>query len=184
MSSKKRREKAEAETNIDMDMTPMIDIVFQMILFFIIITDFSQKEIALLQLPWSTVGIEDLGEDPTRLVINVTAPIPTGATLAQYSEKKRDQSDKIMVKGKYVGFRELFEILQQAGVQDERYREKDNPKLSSRSVLVRCDGAQAFDFVKGVLQVCASPEIAIYKIEIATAEKAADEAKKSDGEKK
>ena len=167
----KIREHKVPDADVELDMTPMIDIVFQMILFFIIITDFSQKEIALLKLPWSTVGVDDEGEDATRLVINVTAPIPTGASLLEWSERKRGQSDKIMIKGKYVGFRELYEILQGAGVQNPKYREPDNEKLSSRSVLVRCDSAQAFDYVKGVLQVCASPEIAIYKIEIATAEK-------------
>ena len=47
--------------------------------------------------------------------------------------------------------------------------------MSSRALLIRCDGKQAFDYVKAILQICANPEIAIYKIEIATAEQAADE---------
>ncbi|MCB9831958.1 MAG: biopolymer transporter ExbD [Planctomycetes bacterium] len=172
--AKKVKEHTIPDSTVDLDMTPMIDMVFQMILFFIIITDFSQKEIALLTLPWSTVGVDDEGEDPGRLVINVTAPVPTGES---WPEKKTEQADKIMIKGKYIGFRELYEILRGAGVNNPKYRDPENPRLSTRSVLVRCDCAQAFDYVKGVLQVCASPDIAIYKIEIATAEKQHDDKK-------
>ena len=35
--------------SIGLNMTPMIDIVFQMVMFFIIITDFSQQDIAMLE---------------------------------------------------------------------------------------------------------------------------------------
>ena len=60
MAKRKLREHVVPDASVELNMTPMIDIVFQMILFFIIITDFTQNDIALLELPWSTVGEDDL----------------------------------------------------------------------------------------------------------------------------
>ena len=175
MGKKKIREHVVPDSDVEMNMTPMIDIVFQMILFFIIITDFTQKDIALLELPWSTVGTEDEGDDPTRMILNVTAPIPANVDSdpelrLKWPPTKRKQANKILAQGKELNFVDLHNYLVANGVKNERYREKDNEKLCSRKLLLRCDGDQAFDYVKAVLQICAMPDVAIYKIEIATAE--------------
>jgi len=170
MSSRKVRERDTEEVDIEMNMTPMIDIVFQMILFFIIITDFSKEEIALLELPYSTVGIDDEGEEKDRVIINVTAPYPeSAADLEGMKGEKRRNLNRIMVRGRPYDFEGLAGYLRLRGVNYKS--EPDNPTLSRTSVLVRCDGQQAFDYVKAILQICAQKEVAIYKIEIATAEK-------------
>lgn len=175
MAKKKIRKHTVPDADIELDMTPMIDIVFQMIMFFIIITDFSQDDIALLDLPWSTAGEEDKGDDETRIIINVTAPVPTKADPKKWDKKLRSRANKILVRGKEKDFVALYKYLLAAGVRNPRYQDKEHPALSNRSLLIRCDGSQAFDYVKAILQICANPDIAIYKIEIATAEKATDE---------
>lgn len=175
MGKKNDKSSIAPESEVEMNMTPMIDIVFQMILFFIIITDFTQKEIALLELPWSTVGTEDEGDDPERLIINVTAPVPSSAATDpkianKWPASKRRQADKILVKNKELTFVDLYHFLQNSGVKNLKYRDPENEKLCSRKLLIRCDGDQSFDYVKAILQICAMPDVAIYKIEIATAE--------------
>ena len=45
--------------------------------------------------------------------------------------------------------------------------EPKEPRTSRRSVLVRCDRKQAFAYVQAILQICADPEIAITKVDIA-----------------
>ncbi|MFT7617641.1 MAG: biopolymer transport protein ExbD [Planctomycetota bacterium] len=175
MGKKKIREHTVPDADIGMDMTPMIDIVFQMIMFFIIITDFSQEDIALLELPWSTVGVEDDGEDENRIIINITSPIPTKADPKKWDERRRKQANQILVKGKPKDFIGIYRFLESNGVQNKRYRDPENQNLSTRSILIRCDGAQAFDYVKAILQICANPEIAIYKIELATSEQIKEE---------
>lgn len=170
MSSRKIRDRVTEETDIEMNMTPMIDIVFQMILFFIIITDFSKQEIALLELPYSTVGIDDEGEEKDRVIINVTAPHPeSAAELDGMKGEKRRNLNRILVRGRTYDFEGLAGYLRLRGVNFKP--EPDNSQLSRTSVLVRCDGQQAFDYVKAILQICAQKEVAIYKLEIATAEK-------------
>ncbi len=170
MASRNLRERDVEETDIELNMTPMIDIVFQMILFFIIITDFSKQEIALLELPYSTVGIDDEGEEEDRVIINITAPHPqTDAELEGMKGEKRRNLNKILVRGRAYKFEDLAGYLRLRGVNFKP--EPENPTLSRTSVLVRCDGEQAFDYVKAILQICAQQEVAIYRIEIATAEK-------------
>lgn len=176
MAKKKVRDRGASSVGevVKFDLTPMIDVVFQMIMFFIIITDFTQKDIALLELPWSTVGEEDEGLDPERIIINITAPRPSAAELQQnpkdWPPRKLEQADQILVNNKPMTFMQLSEYLVANGRQNPRYRDPQNPNLSTRSLLIRCDANQAFDLVEGVLQVCALPTVAIYKIEIATAE--------------
>ena len=48
-------EKENHNTPPELDMTPMIDVVFQLIIFFMLITDMSQKELEELYLPKAEV---------------------------------------------------------------------------------------------------------------------------------
>jgi biopolymer transport protein ExbD len=52
-----------------MDMTPMIDVVFQLIIFFMTVSQQSQLEDVQLELP-RTAGVQDQG--PTTITVNLT----------------------------------------------------------------------------------------------------------------
>src|SRR5262245_23218511 len=75
--------KMEPPSAQGMNMTPMIDIVFNLVQFFMLTLDMSRKELAALDLPRAHEGIEDKDpnanrmpgqqEDHTRFVINLTA---------------------------------------------------------------------------------------------------------------
>lgn len=163
------------DIEMKMDMTPMIDMVFQLVMFFIISVDFSRQELAFLKLPHSTAGIEDKAEDPRRIVINVTAPAPTEAELKNpdiarlWPQSRIDQANRILIRNKSYTFDQLLEYLKVRGVQ---YRpDPKDPTVAETSILIRCDGGQAFDLVKRIMQVCVHPNVRISKVEIATAEK-------------
>ena len=82
--------------------------------------------------------------------------------------EKRNNLNRILIRGRSYDFEGLAGYLRLRG---PKYKpDPDNNTLSRASVLVRCDGEQAFDYVKAILQICAQKEVAIYKIEIATAE--------------
>ena len=131
---------AVSKPTIDMDMTPMIDIVFQMILFFIIITDFTQQEIALLELPWSTVGIEDEGEDTERITINITTPLPSNPGCAWTGRpRKRRAGQQDHDQGQVRGHLHVSSTRSSRNYGKKNFPEEDKPHLSRRSVLVRCD---------------------------------------------
>ena len=80
---------------IEMDMTPMIDVVFQLIIFFILITDLTQSELEELKLPMAMNAVEDK-PDPSivRPVLNV---LPDGTMVKKrrpiYDPEKEDTPD-------------------------------------------------------------------------------------------
>ena len=147
-----------------LNMTPMIDIVFNLVTFFMLTLDMSKKELAALDLPRANSGIEDKPDvidsrDPkakaenTRFVINLlgkgeimmkgeTYPL-SGAS----PEEQKKSLDKL---------REKLRTL----TRDPMLR---NPDGSSKViVLVRGDRTTKWQYVQWVMQVCA--ENKIYKI--------------------
>ena len=60
----------EADTEVEVDMTPMIDMTFLLIIFFIIVNDMSQKDLEELKLP---IAMEAGHDEPpeNRPVLNV-----------------------------------------------------------------------------------------------------------------
>lgn len=58
------------------NMTPMIDIVFQLIIFFMLIMDMSKRETTPLNLPEASKALEDSKPDESLLVINIMGDDP------------------------------------------------------------------------------------------------------------
>ncbi len=59
-------------SHIGMNMTPMIDIVFQLIVFFLVASHLAQQEVQLeLDLPSATEGQRLAEDQPRRIVVNV-----------------------------------------------------------------------------------------------------------------
>ncbi|MCB9883315.1 MAG: biopolymer transporter ExbD [Planctomycetes bacterium] len=67
-----RRNRSGISTEMKTDMTPMIDMVFQLIIFFIVVLDFTQKDLEDLDPPSVRNGAVEDKPDPERLLINVT----------------------------------------------------------------------------------------------------------------
>ena len=62
----------EVEGGAEMDMTPMIDITFQLIIFFLVANDLTRKETGDLELPKAIYGEEDKAtEKDPRIIINI-----------------------------------------------------------------------------------------------------------------
>jgi len=197
----RRRQKAD-NADVEINMTPMIDVVFNLIIFFMVITDMTQQELEYLILPKADLASEDKGEDKDRLIVNIVDPN------AKDSKDRVDPNrPPIFFKGRQVrDFEDLRHRLRIAA-DPLVYPEKEKPdgtKLdpvgrlggkpvwpSSRALLVRCDQGQMFGWVQAIMQICTfmpgrppqkelqdSP--LIYKIEIAVAEPNAEGGKGND----
>ncbi len=69
--SKSTKKMMEGESS-EMDMTPMIDIVFNLLIFFMVVTDLQQKDLADLTLPLAYKAMEDKDNDvDDRVIVNV-----------------------------------------------------------------------------------------------------------------
>lgn len=70
MARKKKR--PDATESGELDMTPMIDIVFNLLVFFMVITDLTQKDLVELTLPIAYMAQEDKAdEEDDRIILNV-----------------------------------------------------------------------------------------------------------------
>lgn len=159
MAKKKKRSGAiEAEQP---DLTPMIDITFQLVVFFLVANDLTRKEIEELELPQALAGGEDKGEDQ-RIIINILQPkdinnppkIPT-----------------IKVKGREYDLKQLERFMK---TQADLKREGDGSPGSPSAVyvLVRADKHAPWQHIQYVMQACAAPGVAIYKMQFATTKNA------------
>ena len=68
----KKRKSLEMNVEVEANMTPMIDMVFQLIIFFLLVLDFTQKDLEDLDPPSVRNGAVEDKPDPERLLINVT----------------------------------------------------------------------------------------------------------------
>ena len=69
--AKRSSQAAKMSEGGGIDMTPMIDVIFQLIIFFMCVTDMADQSRAVLELPSARKAEPDVAE-PGRLIINVT----------------------------------------------------------------------------------------------------------------
>jgi biopolymer transport protein ExbD len=139
------------------DMTPMIDVVFQLLIFFMIAIDLSQDDLSELTLPMSTAAVKDEPED-NRLYVNIKRD-------GKY-EFKRQPYDLDQIKGK------LFTMVDLPMKGGKPARDKDG--LAMRPILIRADQASEFKHVQKVMYVCALKELKIWMVNLAAGQQNQD----------
>lgn len=142
MAKKNKKSVLDDLPEIETNMTAMIDIVFQLIIFFIFITDLSQTERPTLSLPIASEASEDKLGDPERLIINVY------------------KDGSVEIAGSKVSTIELEKIL-----YEEYKKSKDEDNTSHRVVLIRGDVATAYQHIQALMVQCA--RLKIYKLTFA-----------------
>jgi biopolymer transport protein ExbD len=157
MKLTKKRPSDEAE----MDMTPMIDIVFQLIIFFMLITDMTQKELEELYLPKAKVAVADKpNPNEIRPIINVLADGSVWVMREIHYDPAKD--DK---------FRKLSEYL--ARMAKQMPKKPINPadpssmQVPDNPLLIRADQATPAKYIQKVMELCGKAGIQIWKVELA-----------------
>jgi biopolymer transport protein ExbD len=141
-------------SDLEMNMTPMIDIVFQLIIFLMLANDMSRKEIEDLVLPKALNGSQDLGiNEKRRLIVNL-----------QPNERDPNGPPTFKVRGEELN---LDRFQQMLGPEADREREPDGPRASQLFILVRADRKARWQDVQWVMQACADPKIRVYKLQFA-----------------
>jgi biopolymer transport protein ExbD len=136
------------EQVLPIDLTPFIDIVFNLVIFFILAVDMSQKDLVALELPVADLGNPDKNPEKERLTVNVT------------------RTGKFLVKAREYDLPALKLFLAaRAGSRRDR-----KTGLSDVPILIRCDRAAEFRHVQLVLQACGEPAVRIWKVHLAVAQ--------------
>jgi biopolymer transport protein ExbD len=151
--AKRKREPPNVEAD-EFDLTPMIDVTFQLIIFFLVANDLTRKEVEEIQLPQALAGVEDKAPEEHRVIINIAAPD---------DPENPPPVPVIKVRGQVYDLPTLKVYMQsRADIQ------RDAAGASEIYVLVRADKNTPWSHVQYVMQVCADPMVMIYKMQFAT----------------
>jgi biopolymer transport protein ExbD len=122
-----------------LDLTPMIDMVFNLLIFFMVVSQFAAAERDLkVQLPEGSEALP-LTVKPRELFINI------------------DEEGRYFVRSKHVSPEELSQILTQSAV--------NNP--TGQSVIIRADRRAAWDSVATAMRLCNQAGIRDYSASLA-----------------
>lgn len=141
------KRKSKDIDDIKMDMTPMIDVVFNLIIFFMLVTQMVTIERAELELPRANKAREEQATDSKQLVINV--------------HRKPEDGKWIEVAGRKYTWAEFSDLLQTEA--NDAKPSSDDP--SERQVLVRGDIDTPYRMIQRVMLECAKKKI--YKLSFA-----------------
>lgn len=119
-----------------LSLTPLIDIVFLLLIFFLVATRFAEEDRKLeVQLPTASEA-QPVTEQPQEIAINI------------------DDQGRFFVGGQYVEEDELFQLLQSARI--------NNPL--GQPVVIRADQRVPFQFVALVMNLCNQAGIFNYTV--------------------
>ena len=145
--------KEDPNEGIGFNMTPMIDVVFQLIIFLMLANDMSRKEIEDLVLPEAFHASEDKGEaEKYRIIVNLLRDDKGGMPTLKCKGMEMD----------LVAFQQFIRP------EADRSREPDGPRASELYILIRADKNSRWQDVQWVMQACADPAIRVYKLQFAT----------------
>lgn len=146
-------------TEVKMDMTPMIDVVFLMIIFFLIVSDLTQQDLAEIFLPKADQAQED-EMTKGRMIVNI------------YGEEQNKDGEIEIKRQAYPTLDDssAVQALRNYLAVEVQKGEIEPDGTSERPLLVRADKTTQFKHVQKVMRVCGENGIRIYKIELAAAQ--------------
>jgi biopolymer transport protein ExbD len=184
MSSKHIKVKPpDVEEATSLNLVPMVDIMFLMLLFFMLGSDMGQRELEEVTLPLASTIREDKGDAPKegRTTINVYHDIKRGQSCAEYDSMtdddpkndhvcRNDAHWKIGIRGHDYDAKNKTDLDKLRGMLKKDADEGKavaGDRVSERLVMIRGDKAAPYGAVQHVMNLCA--ECGIYKIEVGAA---------------
>lgn len=163
------------QEDVEMDMTPMIDCVFLLMIFFVLVIDLSQKDLEDLILPMAKFQQPDESPDPNRQIINV---LQNGSVVYKqkvYYDRLRDGSN-------YAPINALLKQIRQVGLNNKTLNlvDKDGIQVIDEPILIRADKWTEWHFVGEVMKQCSQPDIAFWKVQLALSEQDRETGEKLD----
>lgn len=153
-------------------MTPMIDLTFLLIIFFIIVNDLTQQELEDLKLPVAQkAGHDDPPEN--RPILNV---LDDGSIIWK---KKRIYWPGIEPRGTdpiRKGRPDFYWLLEQTMVNDYlpwmtmKMDDTLGIELPDDPILIRADRNTPFKFIQRIMEVCSREKVKIWRVQLAASE--------------
>lgn len=163
------KQSSKANQEIEMDMTPMIDCVFLLMIFFVLVIDLSQKDLEDLILPEAKYAVPDESPPEVRPVINIAQDGRMVYRKNPYYDPFVDGDNPEVVNNK---LRTLLLEWKENIVKDtsEENIGGRNVTVVNDPVLVRADKWTEWHWVGLFMTACSQPEAAFWKLELAMSE--------------
>jgi biopolymer transport protein ExbD len=146
-----------------LNMTPMIDMTFLLVVFFMLTIDLTTKEFLPVQLPYASQGEENKDRDPEhkRFIINLEAGgvVEIKKVRFDLSQDNPVEQDRAVQELK----RQLRAFVQDRRDMGEEVYEPDG--ACKVPVLIHADRAAHWKYVQWIMQVAADPSIKIYRLQ-------------------
>jgi biopolymer transport protein ExbD len=128
----------------EMNMTPMVDIVFQLILFFMLTVQLGALDMETMSLPYADQA-EEQKEDPEKI-----------GTVVVNINKDDAQKGIVRVQGREYDKNKLAELMRIEALRSGEERDPQFPKLKiyKLKVLIRCDRDARYETVQWVFDAC------------------------------
>ena len=154
--------KHDAETEMEMNMTPMIDVVFLLIIFFMIITDMTQQDLEDVDLPVAAHATPDKPDpDEWRPIIN----IPHDGRMII---KKKTYYDPEVNTGPEKWEELRVWLTSTANLMEKApFPEGSSNMIPDEPILIRADQSTPFKYVQYVMEQCGQQSIQIWKLQLA-----------------
>jgi biopolymer transport protein ExbD len=152
--------------SIEMDMTPMIDCVFLLMIFFVLVIDLSQKNLEDLILPRAVYQQPDESPPEGRPILNV---LQNGTVIFEgtvYYDPIKHGTNYAPIKELLLQIRKIGEATKKLKFTEEDIGGK-MVKLIDDPILIRADKWTEWHYVGEIMKQCSQPEIAFWKVELA-----------------
>ena len=157
-----------------MDMTPMIDCVFLLLIFFVLVIDLSQQDLEDLILPQAKFRQPDDNPPDLRPVVNI---LQTGdmyyKKTAYYESAKHGENYSGMEKLLREWRKEL--PLTMKPLFENKPPGSTNPKIPDDPVLIRADKWTEWPYIGKFMTACSQPYAQFWKLELAMSEEDKEE---------
>lgn len=156
----RKKKKPDATESGELDMTPMIDIVFNLLVFFMVITDLTQKDLVDLTLPIAYMAQEDKPQEleDDRIILNVDK---YGQIIWRAQRRTLGELRTILAAQK-----NLYQRKQQRKGKEAFKIFPNGAKATKLYVLLRADKDTPWQHVQWLMTVMAQEQF--YKLEFAS----------------
>lgn len=168
MSGKKKH---KVEEDVSPNLIPMIDIMFLLLLFFMLGADMGQRELEDVMLPKASTVKEDKDNKDgkvDRITLNVYhEPTVKCPVYSKGAVCREDRHWRVGMRGRdFTDPEKLYGMLKKEADM-ARGADPKNPTVSERKVMIRADGKSPYGLAQKSMNVCA--KAGIYKIEVGAA---------------
>lgn len=156
----------EVSQSVEVDMTPMIDCVFLLMIFFVLVIDLSQQNLEDLILPEAKYQQPDDKPPDIRPIINI---LQNGMIIY----KGKPWYDPMRDGTNYTGIQDLLQYFKQSIklTTEPKTVGATTINLVNDPVLIRADKWTEWHYVGEVMKQCSQPKAAFWKLELAMSEK-------------